>query len=51
MSNDQLFTMINSRMDRMEKKIDALISFKWKMTGAITVIASCLTFAANKLIK
>lgn len=35
-----ILNMINARFDRIEKKIDSAIMFKWVVTGALVAVSS-----------
>lgn len=41
--DNQLFTLINERMNKMEEKIDKLLQFKWQIIGGTLVTSTVLT--------
>lgn len=45
MSNDQcnmIMSMITSRMDRIENKVDSVLKFKWQIMGGAGIIGSII---------
>lgn len=37
--DEQLYTWLNERLNRLENKIDDLSEWKWKLSGAVMVLA------------
>ena len=40
--NDQLFTLINERLNKIEGKLDELINWKWQLYGRNVIISSIM---------
>ncbi len=41
--DNQLFEIIMDRMDRIEKKVDKLVEFKWQIIGGGIVVSAIIT--------
>lgn len=39
--------LINERMNRLEEKVDMILSFKWQIVGASIALSVVLTTAIN----
>lgn len=48
--DNQLFTMINERMNKMEEKIDKILQFKWQIVGGSFVASAVITLLAQIII-
>lgn len=45
--DNTIVDLINERMNRLEDKVDKILSFKWQIIGGATVISLALTLAVN----
>lgn len=43
--NETVLAMLNDRLDRMENKLDALISFRYRVIGIATTCGAIAGFA------
>ena len=48
---EELIKMMNKRMDRLEYKIDHLISFKYKIIGAVGFTSFVVSLGIGLLLK
>ncbi len=48
--DDQVFQLIVSRFDKLESKVDELVTFKWKVYGMTVVISAVLGVAVQLVI-
>jgi hypothetical protein len=47
---DLVFRMINDRLDRIEKKLDTTIKFKWLLLGAFMAVTSVFGTSVFRLL-
>lgn len=45
--NSIIVDLINERMNRIEEKVDRILSFKWQIVGASVALSAMLTIAVQ----
>lgn len=47
--DDQVFTLMNDRIERIEDKVDSLLRFKYQIMGSTAVVSLILGLVINFL--